>query len=170
MQPEALEHPEACPVKEDLRCQQITWTVERMGWVLMALIVLSALGGLFGGPTTRQDARDGSGRVQVSYQHYQRHLDSTEIKLSVAARGERFISVTIDRALADAYEIRSIAPAPAESQLHENGLVLRFSVAPRTRSAVDIVIFAAPKAPGGLSGGVGLVGEIPAHLEIFVYP
>jgi hypothetical protein len=46
-------------INQDLGAQQKTWTIQRIGWGGMALIVLAALGGAFGsGPLARTDVTD----------------------------------------------------------------------------------------------------------------
>ena len=164
-----LRQPDDCPVKEDLRFQQATWIVERAGWVVMAMVVVAALAGLFGGPTTRRDAHDESGRVHVSYQHFQRQLDPTDMVVTVDAQGQSLLELTIDRALADSFEIRTIAPAPIETQAHEGGLLMKFAVSPGAEPA-RIALKGVPNRPGRLKGRIGLFGESPADLDIFIYP
>lgn len=157
-------------MKDDLRFQKVTWTVERVGWLIMAVIVVAAAAGAFGGPTAREDARDVSGRVQVSYHHFQRHLYPTEFGITVDPRGRSAVIVRIDRSIAEAFEIRTIVPAPADSMLDADGLRLRFTVAAATRAPPQIKIMAVPTGPGRIRGGIGLLGEEPARLSILIYP
>jgi hypothetical protein len=168
--PEPLQNPGECPIQEDVRFQHVTWQVERLGWIFMALIVVAALAGLFGGPTTRQETRDQSGRVQIEYQHLQRHLDPAALRLKIDTQGQSLFELTIDKQLARAFEIRSVIPEPIETQAHEGGLLMKFAASSENTMPAEIVIMAIPNYPGDVSGGIGLIGEQPAHLDIFVYP
>jgi hypothetical protein len=161
----------AFPIKEDLHYQQVTWAVERAGWAVMAVIVVAALAGLFGGSATRDEARDASDRLQVSYQHYQRHSDPTDIKLTVDTRGQSLFEITVAASLASSFEIRTIVPQPIESQAHEGGLLLKFAATPDGGAPAQITITGVPTGAGRVAGNIGLLGETSgAPLDIFVYP
>lgn len=170
MPPESLQHPESCPIKEDLRFQQITWIVERVGWIVMALIVVLACAGLFGGPTTWTETRDASGRVQVSYQRFQRELNATEMRLVLDTQGQSLLEVTIDKDLAAAFEIRSVVPQPIEMHAHEGGLLLRFAATADGGQPARVTLMVVPSQTGRIKGGIGLLGETPAPIDIFSYP
>ncbi len=161
----------ACPIKEDLRFQKMTWIVERAGWLVMVVIVIAALAGVFGDPTTREDVRDGSGRLLVSYQRFQRHLDPTDLRISVDARGQSLFEVTIDQALSSNLEIRTIRPTPLEMQAHNGGMLLKFAASPESEQPAQIKITGVPTSVGKLNGRVGLLDESgAAQLDIFIYP
>ena len=167
---EPLQDPERCPIREDLRFQRAMWQVERLGWIAMAVLVAAAAAGLLGGPTTRRETRDGSGRVQVEYQHFQRHLDPTAMRLKVDTQGQSLFELTIGREIAQAFEIRSVVPEPIETQAHDGGLLMKFAASSDNKMPAEIVIVGIPDRPGSVQGGVGLFGETPAPLDIFIYP
>jgi hypothetical protein len=161
----------ACPIKEDLRFQKMTWIVERAGWLVMVVIVIAALAGLFGGSATREDVRDESGRLRVTYQHFQRHLDPTDLRISVDARGQSLFEVTMDQALASNMEIRTIMPAPLEMQAHNGGMLMKFAASPESEQPAQITITGVPTGFGKLNGRIGLLDESgAAQLDIFIYP
>ena len=168
---EPLQKPNNCPIKEDLRFQQATWIVERAGWIVMAIIVVAALGGLFGGSSTREDVQDASGRLRVSYQHFQRQFNPTALNLTVDARGRSFFELTVDKELFSTFEIRSVAPEPVETKAHKGGLLMRFAATPERGVSSAITIMGAPNRSGRVRGYIGLVGESDsASLCIFIYP
>ena len=167
---ETLKNPASAPVKENLRHQKIMWSVERAGWVLMSAIVIAALAGLFGGPTTRKEAQDGSGRLQMVYQHFQRHLKPSEVQLSFEACGQSVIEITLDAALFSAFEIRGIMPQPLETQTHAGGLLMKFAASPESEAPARITLIVVPNGQGRVSGHIGFFGETPAPLDIFVFP
>lgn len=167
---EKLTHPENAPVKEDLRCQRITWAIERLGWLVMAGIVGAALAGFFGGPATREEVSDGSGRVRVAYRHFQRHLDPTELRLTVDTWGQSVFEITVDRELEKAFEIRTVTPEPIETQAHDGGVLLKFASSAETDAPANITITGVPADIGRVKGAIGLLGQTPARLDIFIYP
>lgn len=167
---EPLQQPDSCPIREDLRFQRFTWIVERAGWVIMALVVVLALAGIFGGPTTREEAIDTSGRLRISYQHFQRHLDPAVIKLTVDVQGQSLIEVTFDQALIEAFEIQRVIPQPLEAHAHDGGLLMRFAASADTNAPAHIAIDGVPRGLGSVAGGIGLMGQSPARVSIFIYP
>ncbi len=172
---EPLQDPLACPVREDLRFQKVMWLIERMGWIAMAMIVAAAMAGLLGGPTARKETRDASGRVHVEYRRFQRHLDPAALRLKIDTQGQSLFELTIGKDLAQAFEIRSVVPAPIEMQAHAGGLLMKFAASPDPASPdnglpAEIVIVGIPDRPGRVAGGIALFGETPAPLDIFVYP
>lgn len=167
---EPLQDPHACPIREDLRFQKVMWSIERMGWLVMAAIVAAAMIGLLGGPTTRQETRDASGRVHVEYQHFQRHLDPTAMRLKIDTQGQSLFELTIGKELAQSFEFRSVVPEPIETQAHEGGLLMKFAASSDNTMPAEIVIVGIPDRPGRVSGGIGLFGETPAPIDIFIYP
>lgn len=167
---EPLQNPKDCPIDEDLRFQRGAWLVERMGWSVMAVIVLAAFAGMFGGPTTSQEVRDGSGRLRIDYQHFQRHLDPSVVRLTVDTQGQSIFELTIDKSLTQEFEIRSVIPQPIETQAHDGGLLMKFAASSENNAPAEIVIMGIPNTPGRFKGGIALLGESPAALDIFVYP
>jgi hypothetical protein len=167
---EPLRNPKGSPIEEDLRFQNVTWIAERLGWLVMAAVVLAALLGLFGGPSAKTEVRDASGRVQVEYQRFQRLLAPSGMKITLDAKTDPIVDVVVDEGLAGAFELRTVSPQPLESLAHEGGVLLRFAVTSENRAPVQIVLMGVPGKAGRVRGGIGLLGEQPAQLSIFVYP
>ena len=58
-------------ISQDLTFQRRSWIVQRVGWVMLALLILAALGGLFGpGPLSRARAGPHDGPLWVEYQRF----------------------------------------------------------------------------------------------------
>jgi len=167
---EALQNPEFAPIQEDLRCQRITWAVERWGWAVMAGLILAAMAGFFGGSTSRAVVTDGTGRLSVTYAHFQRLLAPSQIKIIVAPDGANMLDLLFDKDLIESIEISNITPAPTASRLDARGLLLEFEVNAVSDASADITISGLPIAMGSVRGGIGLPGHAPATIKIFVYP
>lgn len=55
-------------VSQDLNFQRREWVVQRVGWVVMAVLLVAALLGLFGpGPLSKSIAGSASGPVRAEY-------------------------------------------------------------------------------------------------------
>src|SRR6185503_10274526 len=61
-------------LNQDLDLQRKTWTVQRIGWGGMALIVVAALAGVFGsGPLTRTEVTDNPQTFRLLYDRFGRY-------------------------------------------------------------------------------------------------
>lgn len=159
-------------VSEDMDLQRRTWRIERVGWIVMALVVLAALFGLFStGPLSTATARDPAGLVSVEYDRFARHIAPSTLRVEVsagAAAGDR-IALRMNRDLAEAIRIEQMQPQPEQAKATPDGTIFVFNLAEqdqpgRVRFAIR------PEAIGLLRGELGVAGQPPARLTQFVYP
>jgi hypothetical protein len=153
------------PVREDMRFQQRMWLIERLGWLVLAAIVLLALLGLFGtGVLSKQSI--GAGSLTVEYDRFERatRLSQFPFHFAPSPNGER--RLRLNNAFQRNYEISSIQPPPARSSA--DGLDLTFT-AP-AGIATDVVIWAHPRAYGTIQIEARADDEAPLTLSVFVYP
>jgi hypothetical protein len=104
-------------IAEDIRFQEREWKVERIGWVLLALIVLLALAGLFGtGPLSSASVDDADGALTVGYERFIRHDGRSTLTIDVtgdqASNGE--IEIWLSQEYLDAFELQNVSPQPAD--------------------------------------------------------
>jgi len=116
-------------IDQDLAFSRREWRVERVGWVVIALLVLAGLLGLLGrGPLTEKVAQDAAGQAWVEYYSIDHAGASSELRLHVE-RGvvaADQVWLTLNAAYLDRIEIESIAPEPAAQQRAEDGIVFGF--------------------------------------------
>ena len=168
-----LEVPEvgSIQVSQDLEFQSRQWTVQRMGWAVMALVVLAAVVGVFGnGPLANATARSSDGAYQVEYARFARHRAPTSIRvvLQQGAAGSE-ARVALDRGYADGMQVEEVYPEPETVEVGANEVVYTFKLA--TEGSGATVVFSALFEDMGRNGGtVTLEGHPPVRLSQFVYP
>lgn len=151
--------------------QRREWTAERVGWVLMALLVLAASAGLLGGPGpfSWTTATGADGALEVEYQRFG-HVEADDV-VSITVAPEAVTNDSVEVELADrwvqAVDISAITPEPKEQLSTPYGLRLTFATEPGARLSVQVAYRAA--AIGGVDGGVRLDDETVAF-DQFVYP
>ena len=158
-------------VNQDLKFQSRQWTVQRVGWAVMALVVLAAVVGVFGnGPLANATARSSDGAYQVEYARFARHRAPTSIRvvLQQGAVGSE-ARIAIDRGYADGMQVEQVYPEPESVEVGGNEVVYTFKLAAEgTATTVD---FSALYEDMGRNGGtIALEVHPPVRLSQFVYP
>ena len=159
-------------VDQDLRFQRREWLAQRVGWGLMALVLVAALTGLFGrGPAAARHATAADRSMRVDYDRFVRkHAPSAlEVTLAPAAVAGGGTAVWLDRRWADRVRVERITPAPERVTVEPDRLVYFFAArSPGEPVRVDFEL--SPERVGDAWGRVGVVGGAPAEFRQFVYP
>jgi hypothetical protein len=153
------------PVGEHMRFQRRMWVIERIGWLVLALIVVLALLGLFGSGVLSK-SRVSAGSLTIDYARFERATRSTRFTFHFAASPNNQRRLRLNRPFLGDYEISSIQPPPARSSA--DGLDLTFA-APAGRAA-DVVIWAHPHSYGTMQLEARADDEPPLKFSVFVYP
>lgn len=158
-------------VSQDLEFQARQWTVQRVGWGAMALVVLAALVGVFGnGPLADATARSSDGAYEVEYSRFARHRAPSSIRVALregAVASEARLA--IDRGYADGMQIEQVYPEPESVEAGANEVVYTFKLA--AEGTASTIVFSALYEDMGRNGGtLALEGHPPVRLSQFVYP
>lgn len=158
-------------VNQDLAFQTKQWTIQRMGWGAMALVVLAAVVGVFGnGPLANATARSSDGAYQVEYARFARHRAPTSIRviLQQGAVGNE-ARIAIERGYADGMQVEQVYPEPESVDVGANEVVYTFK--PAADGTAATVLFSALYEDVGRNGGtIAVEGHPPVRLSQFVYP
>ena len=163
--------PRTLDVEEDMAFQRHNWRAERIGWSVMAAILLAAALGLFAsGPLSWTTAQDAGGALVVEYERFMRKTAPVTVKVKVAASAANAEELTldIDEAFADAFRITEIRPQPAQSVAMADGMRFRFATA--ANAPATIYLHLSPEKIGVSRAGVGLGGRERLALTIVTYP
>lgn len=157
------------PVQEDMDFQRKTWAVERVGWLVMAAIVVLALLGLFAsGPLSTSTAADGSGLLRVEYDRFNRNGAPTTIKLRIDTADEQEARVRLDPRFTESFTIDTVRPRPVEERSGPDGIDMVFR--PTEEGPLTVIMSLTPEGIGPVSSAIGIRGEPPAHLTQFNFP
>jgi hypothetical protein len=62
------------PIEEDMRLQRHVWRFERIGWVVLLVVIALTLGGLFSkGPLSSVEVSTPDGNLSVKYERFNRN-------------------------------------------------------------------------------------------------
>jgi hypothetical protein len=157
-------------VSEDLRFQHRTWRVQRVGWVVLALIVLAALAGLSGpGPLSNREATTDD--LKVEYERFVRHGAQTELQVSIDASALRSgqASISISRDYLDSFNLQHVTPSPVRVQAGEDALKYVFA-SETANGSIEATFELQPDEIGGHSVSIALDGGPPVSIKQFTYP
>ena len=157
------------PVKENMAFQKKNWAAQRIGWMVLLLVVVLALLGLFSdGPLSHARAVSADGSLQVEYQRFLKHGAESDLRIIAApASPQREISITMDRALADSMSVEYLMPQPEASSGGEQGLQLTYAAPEREPAILSLKI--RPGSFGRVRGRVSFADQ-SVVLNQFIYP
>lgn len=159
-------------LNQDLDLQRKTWTVQRIGWSGMALIVLAALAGVFGsGPLARTEVTDNPQTFRLSYDRFGRY--EGELVLQVVLTPETTktnrVTVEIDRTYWISHAVEHITPEPLISSIGIDGFLYTFET--NTPSTPAVIVFRLrPKYIGAMEGRIRVNDSGPLRFHQFMFP
>ena len=161
---------DALQLDEQLRFQRVLGIVQRVGWGVMALGLIVALAGVFGGggplASASASASAGAGALEVTYPRFARRGAPLQLEIAVAAAGP--VSLTLGGDFASRLQIERIVPEPARVTSSERGLTFEFAPAAGQRQVIRID--GRTDALGTSTGTLGLGDRLAVRLHSFVYP
>jgi hypothetical protein len=157
-------------IDHDMDFQRKEWSVERWGWVFMALLAIAGLLGLFGqGPLSQTTVENGP--VQIEYGRFERLLAPVQwnIQLNQEAVKNGEARVRVDESLLNQYDILHISPQPDREDLSPDYITFVFK-SPQPGQKMSINFNLESTKPGKVSGQVGLENGPMLILNQFIYP
>ena len=159
-------------ISQDLEMQQRIWKMQRIGWGVMALVMLCIMLGLTGrGPLSQATAGASGAPLRVEYERFGRHEAPMELKVHLAPGVARDGKACIwfSRDYIEALAIEQVSPEQTEMKVHPDRHVLEF-VLPESQRAAKIVLKARPQKIGSIIGRVGIEDGQSLSFGHFIYP
>jgi hypothetical protein len=154
-------------VEEDLGFLQSEWRWQRVGWIVMALILAAALAGAFGrGPISK--TRAGNRELAVAYERIIRHGDSEQIEFVAGAASDTVVELAILRRYLAKFEVQAISPEP-ESQRDAGDFIIYEFVA-RPADSLVIKLDLHPTGYGVARAMVQATGRSAVRFSQFILP
>jgi hypothetical protein len=156
------------PFPEDLVLQCREWRAERVGWVVLAFLVLAALLGVFArGPLSETTAASSDGNLNIAYERFAHKTARTEfdVRLAHAPQDAR---IRLSPSFLQTYDIEVLYPVPLRSASGTAGLDLVF--APSATGDLAVQIGARPKRFGLASLSVEAGEQSRASFTQLIYP
>jgi hypothetical protein len=157
-------------VAQDPEFQRREWRVQRVGRIVMAVIVAGGVLGLFGtGPLSRATATDPGG-LRVEYGRFERVQAPTTLRIHVHPRAVSAgrAEVWIDREYLLESQVVDVNPPPAAVAVTADRVVYAFDVREPGRPAVVVVHLRHQRA-GLPTGRVGVANGAVSFRQL-VYP
>lgn len=159
-------------ISEDMDFQRREWVVQRVGWVVIALLLLAGLLGLFGkGPLGRGEAGDPAGQLSLRFDRIDHYQADSKLAIHAgpdAVQGDE-LRLTLNQSYLDRIEVAAISPEPVSVELAGDKQVFIFKVADPAQGSDVLFQYRFAKI-GSATGQLGLEGGSELSFKQFVYP
>ncbi len=150
-------------LKEEIDLQEKGWKVQRIGWVIIALIVIAAALGFFGlGPVSKQKQQFGNNSIE--FERYMRYEAEVEIKLNVTPNNGLAV-LTVPQQYLESFEISKVMPQPEKQEIVNDNYQFTFL----TQSPSIVRVFLIPKKIGSVEGQI-TVNNQAITISQYIYP
>lgn len=159
-------------IDQDLRFQRKQWRAERIGWVAMAVLIVCALAGFFGGggPLAGASSIAGDGSARLSHDRFARFLTPTTVEITVAhPPSARPLHLRVSESYLSSMLVRSITPQPDTVAFADRAYLFAFERLPGATEA-KIRLHLEPQAIGSLEGWAVVDNGAPLPIKHFIFP
>jgi hypothetical protein len=159
-------------IDEDLAFQRRSWTVQRLGFALMGLVLVGALFGVLGaeGPLAESEAH--AEGLSVRYARFGRRLTSSTLEVSVdpSRAREGVVSLWVSADYLDTMAAQRVSPRPRAVVAGGDRTIYTFDVSAAASRPVRITFDLKPRALFRHAGRIGLDAGAELPITTFVYP
>jgi hypothetical protein len=157
------------PVRDDTSFQHRVWLGERIGWVVLSVLVIAGLLGVFSnGLASKTTVTSPDGSLRVIYERFERKTARGHFTIHIAHADAQELRVRLSQAFVETHVIESLYPPPLRSTAGERGLELTF--APTAEGDLSIYLAARARRFGVLSTTVEVEGGARVALWQLIYP
>lgn len=159
-------------INEDMEFQKRSWVIQRIGWVISAVVILLASLGLFGNGVL-SDAKAGQedGVLWLEYPRFERFQDEFRMKVhakeGVATENEITIQLNLD--YLENVEVNSISPAP-DSEIKDADWITYIFKTNNQSSPFTAYFYVTAQKAGPLSGTFRVQNGEMVSFSQFIYP
>lgn len=156
-------------IRQAIRFQEVSWIVERVAWVVLALVPLAALTGLFAhGMVSDKIVRAPNSSLSVEYERYQRQSVQARFVIRIPSAQSGEIRLRLSPSFQQTYDIQSMQPAPLRSRASPDWLELFFH--PSEAGELIAVIFGTPRTFGKVDLQAQTDSSGPVQFPVFIHP
>ncbi len=157
-------------IDQDLAVERREWAAQRVGWVVILLILVAGLAGIWGvGPLSQATAA--SGGLTVHFERFARTRAESEMVVTLlhgsAVNG--VAAIWLDRDYLESAAVQRVLPEPAGMAAMAGQVVYRFIVN-ESGQPVEVAFTVVPSGPGLARGSVGLVNGPEVSFSQVIYP
>ncbi len=156
-------------IREEIRFQEVSWILERVAWLVLALVPLAALTGIFAhGTISDQIVRAPNSSLSLEYERYQRQSVQARFVIRIPSAHSGEIRLRLSPSFQHTYDIQSLQPAPLRSRASPEGLELFFH--PPEAGELVAVIWSTPRTFGTVDLQAQTDSSGPVKFPVFIHP
>jgi len=159
-------------VGQDLEFQKKEWRAEMLGWILMALLLLGALAGLFGGgPISQATAGGEAEALTIDYHRFTRYQSPTQLLITASpnAVSEGTVRLEIEQDYINSFNVQNVLPEPDSVEVMSDTYIYTFTVN-EPNQGMEIIFDLESDKIGTIAGNLGVEGGQNIRISHFVYP
>lgn len=126
---------------DEIGFQRKEWAVQRVAWAVMAVVVVSAVAGLFGaGPVSSTTAESTDGSLEVEYDRFIRYAGTSSLSMTLspdAVEGGK-ATVYLSRDLVDRWKVEAVTPTPSTESSSEEWVIYEYDVLGETPPRIQV--------------------------------
>ena len=154
-------------IDQDLDFQRLEWRIQRIGWIVMLLIVVAALTGAFGkGPLAHTRATASDGSFTIEYDRLVRHSSATTLTFNIARPPHDTIGIWFESQYINGIDVEDIIPSPIRTASGDGTITYYFEA----RAGATITIEYEPDDVGRRRTRAGIENGASMHVRQFVFP
>ena len=157
-------------LEQDLNFHRRGWRVQRVCWILLALILLAGLAGLMGTGPLSDDIRSAAdGRFELEYERFVRMQAPSRLRVHYAPEAVQsgVVQVWLDRRYVEQTQVDAIVPQPLRVEIGADRLTYVFAA---TDGQAGAVTFRLQLETFGRVAGRAGVGEQVVDFRQLAYP
>ena len=147
---------------EQLSLQKKGWVVQRVGWVMMLVVMIAGATGLFGNGLL-SDKTVSSGNTKAEFERFYRY--ETEMKVLVES-AEHISSISFPQHYLKDFRIVRFVPEPFNNNTTRNEV--RYNFLPGENRIVSVYLI--PKHYGAIDGLIKVNETTSINLDHFIFP
>ena len=150
-------------IDESLSLHRTGWIVQRIGWVIIVMIMIAGLLGLFGeGMLSKTEPA--SGGIKATYERFFRF--EAEMKIVVESSGDHISNISFSQSYLKNFKILRFIPEPEGNNTSSGEVIYNFLPAQNRL----VTIYLTPTNQGGISGDMKVNRSNVISLHHFIYP
>lgn len=156
-------------IDDDQRQEHHEWTVQRIGQVLLLMLLVGIAFGLFGrgGPLSKVETVSNKQILHIEYDRFMRYHSPDSLRFIIEAPFDN-VRVNIDRKYLAHIRIEQISPQPEREIGGDSAITYVFNTQGKTK--LHAAFHISPQKYGKLNGWVSVDDGPPLPINHFVYP
>ena len=159
-------------INEDIAHERLEWRIERIGWVIMGVILLAALAGVVGpGPLSKSTRSDHNSKLQLEYERFARFQAPTVLRIQLASGVAQAgkVRLWISRDYIENAEVKHIDPEPESVEVSEDRMTYTFITRNASRPTA-LTYHLEPNMYGQTALNIGVEELTQLSVPQFIYP